>query len=197
MPEDEISSGPDGPATEPGERRDLQLPKFDGYFLSGWWRRAAARTLDAVLVVLLLFAIELALGFKPSQLIGHNARHLSTLRHTERVIAGLLLIAAYYPLIMWKTEGRTLGKLALGIQVIRADHQPMSLSRAAWREVVLGWGVFSLIDVVPAIGSTMGLVLALADWLWPVFDRQHRALHDIAAATRVVHAPRSWSKASA
>lgn len=167
----------------------IQFAMFEGYVLSGWWRRAGARTIDIAIVVLVLFGLELAIGFKTSQLLGHDALHLSAIRHFERLMASLIVTAVYYPLVMWRTNGATLGKRALGIRVIRTDHEPMSLVRAAWREVFLGWGLFYLFQIIPRAGSTLGAVVVTADNFWPVFDRQHRALHDVAAGTRVVFAP--------
>jgi hypothetical protein len=52
----------------------------------------------------------------------------------------------------------------------------MGVKRALLREVAIKWGLTLL---------TLGL-FAIVDVLWPLWDEQNRALHDLLARTRVI-----------
>ena len=147
-------------------------PTWKGYVLSGWWRRVIAWLIDGFVVgaigVMLLFVVIDEVGSP-------------TVEWWDAIGSAALSALAYYPALMRATNGRTLGKLATRIRVVRTDHEPMSLARAAWREVVIKTVV---ITGVPYLG----VLLDLADGLWPLWDRQNRAIHDMLAATRVVRA---------
>ena len=88
----------------------------------------------------------------------------------------------YAVLLSARTNGRTLGRMACGIRVARVDGAPMDFKRAFLREAVLKWGLFYGIGAL-----TLG-ILTLIDVLWPLWDEQNRALHDLLARTRVVRA---------
>jgi uncharacterized RDD family membrane protein YckC len=147
-------------------------PMWQGYVLSGWWRRVGAWLIDGFVVsvigVVLLFTFVDQVGSP-------------TVEWWDAIGSAALSALAYYPLLMRATNGRTLGKLATRIRVVRTDHEPMSLGRAAWREVVIKTVV---ITGVPYLG----VLLDLADGLWPLWDAQNRAIHDMLAGTRVVRA---------
>jgi uncharacterized RDD family membrane protein YckC len=90
------------------------------------------------------------------------------------VLASLL----YFPAIMRATDGRTLGKMATRIRVVRTDRKAMSFTRAAWREAI--------VKAVPSLLPGLFFIVALLDDLWPLWDPQNRAIHDMLAGTRVV-----------
>ena len=79
-----------------------------------------------------------------------------------------------------RTNGKTLGRMATGIRVIRAGGEPMTFSFAMLREVAVKWLAFGI-----AGSLTFGLA-QLADWLWPLWDEENRALHDFVVNTRVI-----------
>ncbi len=72
--------------------------------------------------------------------------------------------------MMVRTNGKTLGRMACGIRVVRANGQPMDYGTAVLREVVVKW---LLINVV-AGSFTLGLA-TLLDYLWPLWDEENRA----------------------
>jgi uncharacterized RDD family membrane protein YckC len=137
------------------------------YRLAPWWRRAVAAAIDFVIVggIPVAVAIQVDSTWKAA-LVG----------------VGLFLVLAllYAPLLMSRTNGQTLGKLALGIRVIRADGRRMDFGWSALREV----GVKGL-GTALANSATFGLA-QVADYLWPLWDEQSRALHDMVCQTRVV-----------
>ncbi len=88
--------------------------------------------------------------------------------------SALLLFPFLYQWLMVGRWGQTLGKMALGIRVVRAeDAGPVGYARAAGR-VAAVWllGIF----VLP-------LLLA---YLWPLWDRRNQTLYDKLASTIVV-----------
>jgi uncharacterized RDD family membrane protein YckC len=144
---------------------------------SPWWRRVVAAVVDsAVIAVPALLILELV-GQAPIW-----DRHGDVL---VRWLIALAVTAAYYVPLMVATNGSTLGKLLLGIRVRRTDQEPMSVERAAWREVVLKQVILNLPST---FGGGLGFaifVASLLDVLWPLWDREKRALHDMLARTRV------------
>ena len=153
------------------------------YVLAGWWARVGAHLIDSIIIgvaaiiILVIFGAIFSAGFLAGNETGTGA-----------VIVGLLLgvlavaIAAflYAPLMMSRTDGKTLGRMALGIRVMRADGGPMTFGFAMLREVVIKWLIFGL------LGSITAGIAPLIDVLWPLWDDENRALHDFMVNTRVV-----------
>ena len=82
--------------------------------------------------------------------------------------------------MMARTNGKTLGRMALGIRVVRANGKPMTFGFAMLREVAVKALLFGILASI-----TAGLA-SLADVLWPLWDDENRALHDFIVDTRVV-----------
>jgi uncharacterized RDD family membrane protein YckC len=100
----------------------------------------------------------------------------------------LLLVAAailYAPLLMRRPgerNGQTWGKQLLGIRVVRTNGVPMDFTWSALREaLVKGLGLGFLSTIIPVLPY-------LLDALWPLWDEQNRALHDMVVGTLVVDA---------
>ena len=157
-------------------------PAPGAYVLAGWWRRAGAAIIDGVVV----FGIGTVLAL----LVGASLFSVD-----ESGVAGLVLgllvfvffvgvgSLVYAPVMMGRTNGKTLGRMATGIRVVRADHQPITVGFAALREVAVKW---LLVGIISAL--TIGLVW-LVDVLWPLWDDENRALHDFVVSTRTVMDP--------
>jgi len=148
--------------------------------LAGWWRRAGAQIIDGVIISIgaaVVLAVFAALGATADTDGGVAAV----------VVAGLLAVLAfsivallYAPFLMARTNGQTLGRMATGIRVIRADGQRMSFGYAVLREVLVK---ALLIGVVAS--ATIGIAWLL-DVLWPLWDEENRALHDFVVNTRTI-----------
>jgi uncharacterized RDD family membrane protein YckC len=79
-------------------------------------------------------------------------------------------------------NGQSWGKQMCKIRVIRADGKQMRFSDAALRQIIYkSFGGIVASTFVP-------LFPWILNYLWPTWDEQHRALHDLAADTRVVAA---------
>ena len=149
------------------------------YVLAGWWRRVGAAVIDGILIFgigsILAFAVGTSL-FSADQ-SGLTGMVVGLLTFVFFVGIGSLV---YAPVMMGRTNGRTLGRMATGIRVVRADHQPITIGFAALREVAVKW---LLVGIISAL--TIGLVW-LVDVLWPLWDDENRALHDFVVNTRTV-----------
>jgi uncharacterized RDD family membrane protein YckC len=158
-------------------------PVAGRYELAGWWSRVGAAVVDGLIVgiggVLLLIAITAPFGllFFADEDLG-----------VVSVIFGLFLAVIcvsivallYAPALMARTNGKTFGRMATGIRVVRAKGQPMTFGFAMLREVAVKALLFGI-----ASSLTAGLA-SLADVLWPLWDEENRALHDFIVDTRVI-----------
>ncbi|MEO3746377.1 RDD family protein [Plantactinospora sp. B5E13] len=143
--------------------------------------RVLALLIDVVVQVLLalLLAAVLTLSFgalAASGIVG--LPDMAVGRGLQTVLAVLVLIG--YP-VLWETfnHGRSLGKLAVGLRVVRDDGGPVGFRQAVTRALV-GVAV-----------EWPGLVLPLLTWVAGVTvmlsDARGRRLGDLAAGTLVIH----------
>jgi uncharacterized RDD family membrane protein YckC len=116
----------------------------------------------------------------------HHGSGVSLGGYVGRVCVFAGISAMYYPLVMQRANGRTIGKWLLGIRVIRIDGRPMSWRSATFREVVLKVMIVDCVAGIPFVGAIAAGVLVVADYLRPLTDHESRALHDVLAGTRVV-----------
>ena len=158
-------------------------PVLARYTLSGWWARVGAALIDGIIVTIGAILIMLAFGavFSIGFAAGDDAG-------TASLIVGLLLSVVaitimsflYAPLLMARTNGKTFGRMAMGIRVVRAKGEPMTFGWAMLREVAVKALLFGVLGSL-----TFGLA-SLLDVLWPLWDDENRALHDFIVDTRVV-----------
>ncbi len=156
---------------------------YAGAPLAGWGQRAVAAIIDAVLVAVVAGIVLLVLGA-----VAFGALSLDT----PGGIAGALVIAliavgavtvgalVYAPLIMARTNGKTVGKLMTGCRVVRGNGREVDFLWAAYREVLIKSLALGI------VGSITAGIGYLVNYLWPFFDDRNRALHDIVVDSRVV-----------
>jgi uncharacterized RDD family membrane protein YckC len=93
------------------------------------------------------------------------------------------IVLLYAPLLMIRQgerNGQTLGKQVVGIRAVRDSGEPFGFWWAVLREVVvknLAVGIAS--SIIPVIPW-------LLDNLWPLWDDENRALHDMVVSTQVI-----------
>jgi uncharacterized RDD family membrane protein YckC len=174
---------PPGAGGPPPVASFAQSPVAGRYALAGWWSRVGAAVIDGLIVgiggVLLLIAITAPFGllFFADEDVG-----------VVSVIIGLILAVIcvsivallYAPALMARTNGKTFGRMATGIRVVRAKGEPITFGFAMLREVAVKALLFGI------AGSLTGGLANLADVLWPLWDEENRALHDFVVDTRVV-----------
>lgn len=130
---------------------------------AGFWRRAAAVVIDFVVVLI----------------AGRAFRGLAGLLWADAVTSSRVLTASdrafemvfgpYYWVLLHWLWGQTLGKMAMGIRVVRLSGEPLTLGRVILR--LLGYCVSEV---------TLGFGFLLA-----ALRSDRRALHDLIAGTRV------------
>ena len=173
-------AGPESPAppaqAPPGGWQQQEVAPYHepaGRPLSGWWRRVGAYLIDWLLISILL-SLGWYLLFTGSELIGGILAFI-----------GLVLAFFYWPLTMAREgeqNGQSFGKQALGITVSRDTGEPVTFGWAILRQFVVIYLLFQVVG-----GIAFGLPW-LIDILWPLWDRENRALHDMIVKSHVVHA---------
>lgn len=159
--------------------------------LAGWGRRLAATLLDGLIIGIPATIImgALGLGLVGASSVADDGFDAGLLAIIGAALVTALVIAVispvYAPFFMRREglhNGQTLGKQMLGLRVVRTDGQPFDFLWAALREVaVKNFGVGF------ASTFTFGLAYPL-NYLWPLWDDQNRAVHDIICSTRVIRA---------
>jgi uncharacterized RDD family membrane protein YckC len=159
-------------------------PVAAGWRLAGWWRRVGATLIDGFLITVAAFALLAILlaafgtGFLANDTVGIIGVILAVgLWGLCAVVAAFL----YAPWMMARTDGKTLGRMAVGIRVVRANGQRMDFKFAMLREVAVKWLLFN------AVGGSITFGIApLIDVLWPLWEEENRALHDLLVDTRTI-----------
>jgi len=149
------------------------------------WRRLIALVYDLLIVVALVMVVGLL-----SQLATHG-RLITTGAQTHipwwyQPLQGLV-VAAYF-LASWRHGGQTVGMRPWRIRVLAADGAQVTWPQALLRLLVAALPLLGL-GLAPWLGQTVALWTIGGAWVvWfgiALFDRQRRALHDIAAGTFV------------
>jgi len=171
----------------------------DGVPLAGWWWRALAIVIDAVIVgvstSLLLLPIYLRLAstlgdyFRATVEAAQQGQPMPPQPDMTTLLSGndqliLLLVSlavhtAYITLfVRWRSA--TPGKLVVGLRVVPVD-RGRSTERLGWSTSL----VRALIWTIPNVQAVL-LVIRIVDVLMPLWNPKRQALHDVAAKTQVV-----------
>jgi uncharacterized RDD family membrane protein YckC len=138
--------------------------------LASWGRRLAALLLDAAILGLVVAATVLAAGVPADDL-----RERIQNGETMLVVLLFLVPEAIYTTAMIGSRSQTLGKMALGIQVVDAESRsPIGYARAFTR-----W-------VSTAALRALFTIPTIVDHLWPLRDPRNQTLHDKLARSVVV-----------
>jgi uncharacterized RDD family membrane protein YckC len=146
---------------------------------AGLVRRVLATVVDFVVVPVVSFGLLLVTGLMEGP---------EAYVDGQPVIRGLVLGAGGYLLLngwLLAARGQTLGKALTGLVIVSADGDAAPL----WRLVCIRGPFFALL-YLPMLYAVVGLLalLPLIDQAF-VLRRDRRALHDLAAGTRVVRRP--------
>jgi len=125
------------------------VPEALAYPRAGFWERLGAGCLDIILIGIL------AVFF-------------------HHPLPGLLLGLVYF-VGMWTWRGTTIGGIVLGLKVVRADSQPLTLTTA----------------IVRALAGTFSIVVFFLGMFWIAVDSEKQGWHDRIAGTLVLRLPRS------
>jgi uncharacterized RDD family membrane protein YckC len=180
-----------GPEVPPGGwQQPIARPAagWVGQPLASWGSRVGAAIIDGLIIFIPATILFFVLVAGAVGLTGDDS-DVSVGVIIGSLILWFLVVAAialfYAPTLMARQgtgNGQTWGKQMLGIRVVRDTGERMSFGWAALREVVVkGLAVGIASSIIPVIPW-------LLDVLWPLWDDQNRALHDMAVQTHVMRA---------
>ncbi|HXT99212.1 MAG TPA: RDD family protein [Polyangia bacterium] len=168
-----MSASENPPPSRPHEERVLRVR------VTGFPRRAVAALCDLALLFALtaavtaVVAVALHVPMPRLREIGPDLLVAGILDRNPMAVGavGLLLgMVGLYQLYFGGIAGQTLGMRLVGIRLIDRRGRTPGPARGLLRLLALG----------PSVGPA-GL-----GWLWALFDREHRALHDHLAGTYVI-----------
>jgi uncharacterized RDD family membrane protein YckC len=146
-------------------------PVISKWHYGGFWIRVVARLIDGftlgIVVAFIAWPFFGTFGAQFSPTVMRSAP--SGLRLSFQVLS--YVIAMVYEVVFLRYHGATLGKMALGLKVVRSDGES------------LGWGISIgryFIHIVSGIILCIGYIIA-------GFDNEKRALHDRVCDTRVIY----------
>ena len=146
--------------------------------LSDYGPRVGAALIDGLIIGIGAFILNIIIGVLAGVIGDSTGGVVAIIGGGLAIIVAVLL---YAPILLSRegeNNGQTVGKQVLDIRVVQEDGQPVTFGKGAMREVV-GRALPSYF--------TCGLY-GLIDILFPLFDDERRALHDMIAKTRVVKA---------
>ena len=140
---------------------------------AGFWKRVAANIIDSFVVGLVGGIIGAILGGIIGAIFGLNGGlgggGFLAIQLVTNVIS-IAITAGYYAWFHSSANQATLGKMAIGIKVVRSDGEAISFARGVGR-----YFAFLLSSLILCIGLLMA-----------AFTERKRALHDMACDTVVV-----------
>ena len=146
---------------------------------AGFWIRFVAYMIDALIVTavsVLLIGIVVGAVIVTDETLDLEKPGGFVLGAVFLAIAALIVINWLYEALMTSSpRGATLGKMALGLRIVRFDGTQLSFGRATARH-------FAKAIATPAVPLLIGYLMA-------AFTNRKRALHDILADTLVIKLP--------
>jgi uncharacterized RDD family membrane protein YckC len=185
-PEPELRPRPEVPEpyggpVPPGGWQQPQPSKsgeWAGQPLAGWWSRVGATLLDWLILIVAVIAVAIPVALVTPDDVDEAVFWI--IGSAVYVVA----LGLYAPLLMsrsGKRNGQTLGRQAAGIRVVRDDGEPVAFGFAFVREVVVKWFLFGVV-------GGFFFIPTILDDLWPLWDGENRALHDMLVSSHVVRA---------
>ncbi|HJV94825.1 MAG TPA: RDD family protein [Albitalea sp.] len=168
-----MSSVPEDKRYAPPTAHVDDLTPQGQFELAGRGGRFGAAFIDGLLILAAFWIIAAASGlsFRTAARGGYS----TTLALQAGVFVAFVVVQGY----LLATRGQTVGKMLLGIRIVRSDGERASFGRL----VGLRYGVGFLINAIPFIGGLYGLVDSLL-----IFRESRQCLHDNIADTIVVRA---------
>lgn len=143
-----------------------------GLELAGRGSRLLAVIIDVIVQMALLFAVGFVLPWKV-----FDSDPGIGLMLANGVLGGVLFLAVQGWLLV--KRGQTVGKVAMGLRIVRTDGSAVS----AGRMLGLRYGIGFVIGVIPMVNMVYGLVDSLL-----IFRQSRQCLHDQIADTIVIRA---------
>lgn len=142
-----------------------------------FWQRVGARLIDGLLVSIPLIAVLIGTLSDIDAQVGLTQQQRDSLFRAGLVVT---VLSGVYEITLTAMRGQTIGKMALGIKVLRAEDG----GRVGWGGAAIRWFVPAAVGRIPEPAvSTVGTLLI---YLWMLWDPMRQGLHDKAARTVVV-----------
>jgi uncharacterized RDD family membrane protein YckC len=139
---------------------------------AGFWIRFLAVVIDSILLNIALLVVRIPLGV--TMLTPTLRRDPAAMMAMVGAVAVASLVSiavtAGYEIYFISAKGATLGKMALGLKVVRTDGAPISMGLSTAR-------YFS---------KWLSAIIFMIGYIMAGFDDQKRALHDRICETRVI-----------
>jgi uncharacterized RDD family membrane protein YckC len=146
----------------------------EGLQLATRWQRFCATFIDGLFVLALSAAVMLPM---------YGTSYFQTMAHDKTAVLGglVLYVSIFYIVEGWflYQRSQSLGKIAMGLRIVRPDGSHASFGRAFGVRLV----AFGLAGYIPIVGPLVDLVDVVF-----IFGKRRRCLHDLAADTIVVTA---------
>lgn len=143
-------------------------------------KRLGARLIDWVILCVGALIIS-ALGFGGSAVLGSSGTDAGMGAAIGALFGTMLMVlflAIAYEVTLTAIRGQTVGKMAVGIRVARADNGDVP----GWGKSIIRWALPNLMCLIPIIGWVGGL-LTYISLTW---DDRRQGWHDKAGATVVI-----------
>ena len=171
----------------------------DGVPLAGWWARALAIVIDALLVGVVAALLAMPIYLRIAQSIGDFFRE--TYRAAEQGLPmppqpdvstiistadQLILLAVtfgvhtLYLVAFVRWRGATPGKMIVGLRVVPVD-QGRSTEKLSWGTVIFRALCWTLANTYALL-----IIFRIADIIFPLTNPRRQALHDLVARTQVI-----------
>lgn len=154
---------------------DVEATAEGEQVLATRWQRFWAAIVDVLVGLVALWLIGTITSWDPFASDADAGLWDTDLMGT---LVGFITFAVVHGYLL-ATRGQTVGKLALGIRIVRSDGSRASLGRL----LGLRYGIGSATMAIPAVGGIFGIIDALL-----IFRQSRRCLHDNIADTIVVKA---------
>jgi uncharacterized RDD family membrane protein YckC len=135
---------------------------------AGFWLRLGSAVIDYVVLFLIILFVYIL--FNPNHSISTSS--MPIIRVVAVSIIGFVIAAAYF-IAFWAWRGQTLGKMVMGIKIIRSKSNPVDRSHSIQRFV----------------GYILCFLTIFIGFIWIAFDSHKQGLHDKIADTCVVKLP--------
>ncbi|MBA3051721.1 RDD family protein [bacterium] len=136
---------------------------------AGFWIRAIALFFDSIILTIAGGLIGAVLGFLLALAVGDVSGFMPLFN-----LVGFVIGAAYY-ICMHGSYGQTLGKMLIGIKVIKINDEPLSYGTALLRY----------------IGRILNIITLFIGYIIVAFNRKKRGMHDFIAGTKVIYVKKS------
>ncbi len=137
---------------------------------AGFWVRAAALAIDSLLFYGCLPVVGIVAAIAIPQIAKHMSEGAGRIMAVSIFLGSFLGIPCLYYTLMTAFKGQTLGKMLFNLKVVQTDGMPVSVLRSFLR-----W-ICYFISAIP-----LGL-----GFLFPAFQKDKRALHDMVCGSQVV-----------